>query len=125
MVRIECRDETIRCRIGQVELPEPTVPLIPSLLSVATFDPETDTIILKVVNTTMHEEWTSLDVKGRKVEDEAELLQLSARPDSRNTFKHPDAVKPVRQTIRFRTQRPMRYGFPPNSVTILRLKVKE
>lgn len=125
MVRIECRDETIRCRIGQVELPEATVPLMPSLLSVATYDPETDTIILKVVNTTMHEEWTSLDVKGRKVEDEAELLRLSARPDSRNTFKHPDAVKPVRQTIRFRTQRPMRYGFPPNSVTILRLKVKE
>ena len=73
----------------------------------------------------MHEEWTSLDVKGRKVEDEAELLQLSARPESRNTFKHPDAVKPVRQAIRFPMQRPIRYGFPPNSVTILRLKVKE
>ncbi len=124
-VQIECRDETIRCRIGEVELPEATVPFIPSLLSVATYDPETNTIILKVVNTTMHEEWTSLDVKGRKVEDEAELLQLSAHPDSRNTFKHPDAVKPVRQTISFSMQRPIHYGFPPNSVTILRLKVKE
>ena len=34
-----------------------------------------------------------------KVEDEAELLQLSACSEIRNTFKHPDAVKPVRQTI--------------------------
>lgn len=124
-VQIECRDETIRCRIDRVELPEATLPFISSLLSVATYDPDTKTIILKVVNTTMHEEWTSLDVKGRKVEDEAELLQLSARPESRNTFKRPDAVKPVRQTVHFPMQRPIRYGFPPNSVTILRLKVKE
>ena len=124
-VRIECRDETIRCRIDQVELPDATLPFIPSLLSVATYDPDTKTIILKVVNTTMHEEWTSLDVKGRKVEDEAELLQLSARPESRNTFKHPDAVKPVRQVICFPMQRPIRYGFLPNLVMILRLKVKE
>lgn len=43
-----------------------------SLVSVATLEKETNTIILKVVNTTQHEEKTELNIKGASVKNDAE-----------------------------------------------------
>lgn len=117
---IKCEDEMIRCYMNDVLLIEAAVPSKPSLVAVATCDMETKTVILKVVNTTLHEEWTSLRIDGGKVADEAELIQLSGRPESRNTLEHPNVVIPIRKKIKLLN----RYAFPANSVTILIMKIK-
>ena len=94
---------------------------IPSLVSVATLDKENRVIYLKVVNTTRHEEKTSLRIEGVNIRNQAELIQLRGEPEARNTFENPGAVTPVTEPIVFPMSGPFIYNFPPNSVTILKL----
>ncbi|MDR3262311.1 MAG: carbohydrate binding domain-containing protein [Tannerella sp.] len=123
-VRIVCADEHIRCYVDDVLLTEADVPLCPALVTVATREPETNTIILKVVNTTYHEEWASLHIAGGNIERQAEIIRLTGLPDGRNTLANPEVIVPEHTSIRFSIIRPFTYLFPANSVTILRMKTK-
>ncbi|MDR1336130.1 MAG: hypothetical protein LBK22_04785, partial [Tannerella sp.] len=123
-VKIVCEDEWIRCYLNDSLLTEATVPVCPSLVTVATREADTRTILLKVVNTTYHEEWTSLHVSGGNIRSQAEMIQLTGAPEGRNTLAHPDAITPVRKLIRFPYKHPLTCVFPPNSVTVFRLEVK-
>ncbi len=120
-VRMTCEYERVRCYVDGVLLHEVDMRPIPSLVSVATLDKENRVIYLKVVNTTRHEEKTSLRIEGVNIRNEAELIQLRGEPEARNTFESPGAVTPVTEPIVFPMSGPLIYNFPPNSVTILKL----
>ncbi|MDR0349313.1 MAG: carbohydrate binding domain-containing protein [Tannerella sp.] len=123
-VDIVCMDEQIKCFIDHQPVLEAAVFSIPSLISVATREIASKTIILKVVNTTYHEEWASLDMVGGSIENEAEIIQLTGKPDVRNSLEAPETIIPQRETIHFSFRRPIKYRFPSNSVTIIRMKQK-
>jgi hypothetical protein len=123
-VKIVCEDERIQCYLNDALLTEATVPACPSLVTVATRELETNTILLKVVNTTYHEEWTSLHVLGGNIGSQAEMIQLTGAPEGRNTLACPNVITPERKLIRFSIKHPLTCVFPPNSVTVLRLEPK-
>lgn len=123
-IKITCLDEKISCSVDNQPLLETSVFSIPSLISIATRDIDSETIILKVVNTTYHEEWASLSIVEGSIENEAEVIQLAGKPDVRNTLDAPDVIVPKRETVHFSFRRPIKYLFPPNSVTIIRMKQK-
>lgn len=122
-IKVACKDETISCYVNDELIHQVELPSLPSLVSVATLDKETNTILLKVVNTTQHEEKTELNIAGASVMNEAEVLQLTGDPMARNTFAEPEKVVPVSKNITFSLGGPMVYAFPPNSVTIMKLKI--
>lgn len=99
------------------------LPGIPSLVSTAALDKETHTIILKVINTTQHEEKTELNLQGVSVKNTAEIIQLTGDPEARNTYDKPDVVVPKTKEISFSLSGPRVYNFPPNSITIMKLKI--
>lgn len=123
-IRMTCENERIRCYVDDVLLHEVDMRPIPSLVSVATLDKENQAIYLKVVNTTRHEEKTSLRIEGVNILGEAELIQLKGEPEARNTFENPEAVAPVTESVVFPMSSPLIYNFPPNSVTILKLSIE-
>lgn len=123
-VKIECKDDMIRCYMNGVLWMEAAVASRPSIVAVATRDMEKKTVILKVVNTALHEERVSLHFEGGRVSGQAEVIRLSGASESRNTFKHPQAVIPVTKKVRFSGNRSMEYLFPANSVTILTFGIK-
>lgn len=122
-VQITCKDEHISCYVDGALVHDVVMPSIPSLVSTATLDKVSNTLILKVVNTTLHEEKTELDLQGIHVKNTAEVIQLTGDPDARNTFGKPDAVVPETKEISFSLSGPRVYNFPPNSITILKLAV--
>ena len=122
-VRMVCENEHIRCYIDGELTHEATMRPIPSLVSVATIDRESGIIYLKVVNTTMHEEKTSINIEGAGIASEAEVIELKGEPDARNTFDDPERIVPTFRRVEFPMGNPLIYNFPPNSVTILKLFV--
>ncbi len=123
-VRMTCENECIRCYVDGMLLHEMYMLPIPSLVSGATLDKENQVIYLKTVNTTSHEEKTSLRIEGVNIRDEAELIQLRGDAKARNTFENPEAVIPVSEPIVFSMTGTPVYNFPPNSVTILKLHIE-
>jgi alpha-L-arabinofuranosidase len=123
-VGIVCNDERIQCYLDDQLIIDAVVPSHPSLLTVATLEKATNTVILKVVNTTYHEEWCSLDMRGRRFFGDVEMTQLAGHPDARNTLDAPDAITPRKEKLKFPFQRPATYAFPANSITVLRFKVR-
>ena len=124
-VRMVCFNEKIRCYLDDVLLTEADVPSCPSLTAVATRESATNAILLKVVNTTYHEEWASLHLVGGHFSDDAEVICLTGTPDGSNTPDNPNLIVPQRKQMRFSFRRPITYAFPANSVTVFRLKVKQ
>ncbi len=123
-VRMVCENEHIQCFVDDVLLHEVDMRPLPSLVSVATINKEKKEIYLKVVNTTLHEEKTALHVEGASIHSGAELIQLKGDPEARNTFDRPMNVVPVIKHITFPLGSPLIYNFPPNSVTILKLRME-
>lgn len=122
-VRMVCKDEYIQCYVDDILIHEVVIPPLPSLVCVATMDKKNNTLLLKVVNTTQHEEKTELDIEGLSIKHDAEVLQLTGDPESRNTFLHPEVITPKQKKISFSLSGPMIYNFPPNSITILTLTI--
>ena len=122
-IKIVCKDENISCYVDGTQTFEVELPPLPSLVSVATMDKEANMILLKVINTTQHEEKTELNIKGVSIKNEAEVIQLTGEPLGRNTFTEPEKIVPVRKSISFSLGGPMVYSFPPNSITIMKLHI--
>ena len=121
--KVECADEAIRGYINKAKVLEASAPSRPSIVAVATSDPGSRTIILKVVNTTQHDERTALRVDGARIGSSAHAISLSGLPTARNTPDHPTAIVPVIRNVRL-SYWPTIYVFPANSVTVLTLKMK-
>lgn len=122
-VRLSCQDDLIRCYINDTLVHEANMLPLPSLVSVATVDKATNTILLKVVNTTQHEEKTVLNVNGVSVKNDVEIIQLTGQRDERNTFALPQAIVPETKHISFSLGGPMIYDFPPNSISLIKLEM--
>jgi alpha-L-arabinofuranosidase len=123
-VKIVCEDDRIQCYIDDNLLIDAPVLSMPSLVAVATHETETGVIILKVVNTTFHEEWTSLRLIGKNIDSDADIIRLTGQPEALNTFDHPEAIVPEITHIKFTSKEPIKYVFPGNSITIIRMKIK-
>ena len=121
--KVECADEAIRGYINKAKVLKASAPSRPSIVAVATSDPGSRTIILKVVNTTQHDERTALRVDGARIGSSAHAISLSGLPTARNTPDHPTAIVPVIRNVRL-SYWPTIYVFPANSVTVLTLKMK-
>lgn len=122
-VRMVCKDEQIRCYVDDELIHEVVLKPLPSLVALATLDEDKNVLYLKVVNTTQHEERTELNINGLSIKSNAELIQLAGQPEARNTFDYPDLIQPSEKEISFSLGGPMVYDFPPNSITIIKLKI--
>lgn len=122
-VRMVCKDEQIRCYVDDELIHEVVLKPLPSLVALATLDEDKNVLYLKVVNTTQHEERTELNINGLSIKSNAELIQLAGQPEARNTFDYPDLIQPCEKEISFSLGGPMVYDFPPNSITIIKLKI--
>lgn len=122
-MKIACKGEQIACFVNDTLVQKALLPGIPSLISTAALDKETQTIILKVINTTQHEEKTELNLQGISIKNTAEIIQLTGDPEACNTYDTPDAVVPVTKEISFALSGSKVYNFPPNSITIMKLKI--
>lgn len=120
-VRLEYDANRIACYVDDQLLREVEWPTIPALACVATVDVEQNLLLLKVVNTTQHEERTALHFDGLSVSDTGEAIQIMGEPDARNRFSSPHSVMPRRFSISFPMGTSPYYAFPPNSVTLLLL----
>jgi hypothetical protein len=96
---------------------------MPSIAAVATWDAGEKMILLKVVNTTAHEEITEINFRGIIVASQAEVIEMKALPEARNTFDRPHEVEPEERVITLPTVNDaIRYPFPPHSITVFRLR---
>ena len=121
-VKISCQDERIHCYVNDTLVHEAALRPLPSLVATTAFDKEREEIILKVVNTTHHEERTALNLQGLNVANSAEIIQLCASPEAHNTYDTPDAIVPETKVFTFPIGVDKVYIFPPNSITVMRLK---
>ena len=99
-------------------------PTIPALACVATVDEANQQLLLKVVNTTQHEERTALHFDGLTVSGTGEAIQLQGELGARNSFTAPQTVMPQHLSISFPMGVSPYYVFPPNSVTLLKLPLE-
>lgn len=122
-VSLKAIDDRIECRIDGELVLEAVLKPLPSLISIATLDNEKNQLLLKVVNTTHHDEITELDIHGASVKNEIEIIELSGLPEYRNTFEQPELVVPVTKTHTFKLGMPMVYRFPPNSISLIKMQL--
>ena len=121
-VSVTCKDDIISCYVDDKLVQQANLRPIPSLVVVTTRDDKNKQLIIKVVNTTRHPEKTQLNINGISVGLNAEIIELAGDPEIGNNFSSPENIIPVKKTTGFSLQGPMVYEFPPNSLTIMRLK---
>lgn len=119
-VRLTCSTEGIACYVDDRLLCEARWPSIPALSSVATVDTARHELLLKVVNTTRHEERAQLLFEGLRVASEGEAILLTGDPDAAVQ----SAIAPQRKPVHFPLGAQPFYVFPPSSVTLLRLPLE-
>jgi len=120
-IRMVCRYDSIRCYINDSLIHDVVLPPIPAIVANATLDRPTQTILLKVVNTTLHDEVTEINLRGASVSNQATLIRMEGLPEDKNTYASPLHVAPFEDTISFPMGRVLSCTFPPNSITILQL----
>ena len=124
-VKIACKEDLVCCFVNDTLVHEVLLPSIPSLVSTAALDKENGTLILKVVNTTQHEEKTELILGELSIKNEVELIELKGEPSLCNTYENPQAIEPKIKEYIFSLNGPKCYNFPPNSITVMKLKIEE
>ena len=123
-VRLECDPDRIACYVDGRLLQEVEWPSIPALACVATVDEANQQLLLKVVNTTQHEERTALRFDGLTVSGRGEAIQIKGEPEARNSFAAPQTVMPQHLPVSFPMGSSPYYVFPPNSITLLKLPLE-
>lgn len=122
-VVLKAVDDLLQCRINNELIYEVHLKPLPSLVSVATLDEVNHLLLLKVVNTTNHHEITELNIQGANVKNEVEIIELSGKPEDKNTFQTPNQVVPVIKSHTFQIGLPMVYRFPPNSISLIKMEL--
>ncbi len=123
-VRLEYDEDRIACYVDNQLLQEVEWPTIPALACVATVDETNQQLLLKVVNTTQHEERTALHFEGLTVSGTGEAIQIKGEPEARNSFAAPQTVIPQYFSVSLPMGASPYYVFPPNSVTLLKLPLE-
>ncbi|MDR2495565.1 MAG: hypothetical protein LBD21_00330 [Tannerellaceae bacterium] len=122
-IRVACRYDTVLCYLNNALAHRSINPNLPSLVANATFDNSTRTILLKVVNTTHHAEKTAIKIHGGKLHRTADIIRLKGEPHLQNSAASPHSVAPEYLSHSFPRRRNLIYDFPPNSVTLIKLRV--
>ena len=122
-VKIDCKEDKISCFVNDTLIHQITLPSIPSLVSTAALDKEKGKIILKVINTTQHEEKTALHIGGFSIKNTIEVIELAGEPNARNTFDDPYRIQPQTKEFSFSPGGQKVYSFPPNSISIIKLEI--
>ena len=123
-VRLAYDASRVACYVDDQLVQEVEWPAIPALACVATVDEANQQLLLKVVNTTQHEERTALHFDGLTVSGTGEAIQLQGELGARNSFTAPQTVMPQHLSISFPMGVSPYYVFPPNSVTLLKLPLE-
>jgi DUF1680 family protein/alpha-L-arabinofuranosidase len=123
-IRIEVRGPQIRCFLDGKKIHDVTdlsTGLLP-LYACAGRDEAAGEVVLKVVNASESAQETEISLAGAKVEPKGKTIVLtSADPADENTLDDPNRVVPVEKVIE-NAGASFKHTFPPNSLTILRLK---
>lgn len=120
-LKIECKNDLIRLIVDGRVLREITLHPLPSLLATTAYDKKANCLLLKVVNTTQHEERTKIDLEGGSLANTAEVIELVANENDTNSFENPDKIIPHTKNITFSIGVPHIYSFPPNSITLMKI----
>jgi alpha-L-arabinofuranosidase len=118
-IRVRCKDDTLRTYLNDQLLHEYTFPPKPYLLALAKYNKEAGETILKVVNTSYRPERTALKLHQFKINKIIQMLQLKANNQPTNTWNNPNAVIPMEVDLPSSEI----IEFPPQSISIIRLKV--
>ena len=123
-IRIEVRGPSIRCFLDGKKIHDVTeigAGLAP-LYACAGRDEAKGEVVLKVVNASESAQETEISLAGAKVAPKGKAIVLtSASPADENALDEPTRVAPVEQAIE-NAGATFKHTFPPNSLTILRLK---
>ena len=124
-VRLEVQDRSIRCFLDGALISEVTLPRPETVLAIAGAQAESGDVILKILNTTPETVEASVRLDGvTHVAPEGGLTVLtSENVRDENSFEEPSKIAPVSRRIP--TGNPSAVSLAPNSLTILRLRIKE
>ncbi|MGD0519140.1 MAG: alpha-L-arabinofuranosidase C-terminal domain-containing protein, partial [Thermoguttaceae bacterium] len=124
-VRVEVGGQSVRCYLDGKLIHDVKYPLTQPLYGVAGLSKTGDEVILKVVNASITAQETDIHLAGAdKVLPSGTAIVLSSeKPTDENTLENPTKVTPVTHQIQ-NAAKDFKHTFPPNSVTVLRLKIK-
>jgi alpha-L-arabinofuranosidase len=123
-IRIELSSSHIKCFLDDKLIHDITYPRTRSLYSVASLAGNRREVILKVVNVSPETQETELRFTGGALRGTGRAVVLSSdRPQDENSLDTPTRVAPVNRTVPCGGSS-LRYTFPGNSVTVLRLPIK-
>lgn len=122
-IRVELKSNSIKCFLDNQLIHDTTYPAIKALYASAT--KAKDEVILKMVNVSFDPQPAAIQLNGvTKVKGAAKAWVLtSEKATDENSLDNPRKVAPVSQTFTF-TGNTLNHTFPPNSVTVLRVKVE-
>jgi alpha-L-arabinofuranosidase len=120
-IRIELTDRHIKCYLDGKLIHDVAYPESKTLYAVASRSHNHREAILKVVNVSRENQETQIKLAGAKVFHTGTAITLSSdKPEDENSLDQPARVAPVRRTFAC-SGADVRYSFPANSVTVLRL----
>jgi alpha-L-arabinofuranosidase len=123
-IRIELSDTRIKCFLDDKLIHDITYPRNRSLYAVASLVRNRHEAILKVVNVSRANQETQIQLTGATLHGTGTAIILSSgNPQDENTLDQPRKVAPTTQTVAC-SGSDLRYSFPANSVTVLRLPLK-
>jgi alpha-L-arabinofuranosidase len=123
-IRIELTSTHIKCYLDNQLIHDVPYPRYKALYAVASRANRSREVILKVVNTSHDVQETDIQLGGANLGRTGTAITLSSNaPEDENSLDQPLKVAPVKRSVDL-TGSGFRYGFPGNSVTVLRLPVR-
>jgi len=124
-IKVELIGSSIRCYLDGKLIHDEKAPSLPALYASSTISKAGDEVILKVVNTSLAELPTDINIEGvGKVAGKIKMSVLTAQdPMDENSIDEPGRVVPVESTID-NAGKNFKHTLPGNSVTIFRVDVK-
>ena len=119
--KLNCQNDLLQLIVDGRVLREIKLQSIPSLFATAALDKENNCLLLKVVNTTQHDEKTHINIEGETSRNTATIIQIQGENDVINSFTDPDRIIPEEKSITFPIGTAYYYNFPPNSITLMKL----
>ena len=124
-IRVEVKGNSIKCYLDDVLVHDAHFPVIKSLFASATRVKSSGEVILKVVNASPDAQNSEIKLNGvSTVNNPVRGLMLTSESgNDENTLDKPTKVAPVPVSMDA-TGNTLRYRFPGNSVTVLRVKAQ-
>jgi alpha-L-arabinofuranosidase len=122
-IRIEIAGPRIKCFLDGNLIHDCTAPKSQPLYASASTANNSSEVILKVVNASRETQDTTIQLNGsgRVTTAQASVL-ASEKPEDENTLDQPTKVQPVATRVDW-VNSTARHTFPPNSVTVIRLRL--